>query len=1022
MNYRYLTLQLGVLILATDLWAQSLEMATCRTLYLEPGETARAECVIDNMRAHEYTYQWESSDARYLGLLSSSSVRSPLISIPAGLKGPVEVRYLLHLLTPQGKPLGQASMLVKVGAASCSPQEGCADRIHNPVRRHPPQLDCPATVALYELEMGTVFCQATDPVTGTSASLRYRWLLPDKRLTMSAPNVPNPSVVAPPVPKGMGMLTFPLQLEATSTESMLTSHAEVTVVVEARDPYLNCPSDVTVQAGTSVVLDCRGVDPLGGGGDATYEWRGLWGTPEVLLDASNVVAPVFAAPRVAHDTTFQFVVHMESSARTAYHRVNVHVDGLLQVDHVSAFCEAITLYESENQPLRCRVPEGHHVRWLGPDTPHVKDGVIAAPQVRADTVLVYEMELCPDNGGSCVPGVPLEVRVLNQRPPACTYYHETYAGEPDLTFQCQDFSGSFHSYLWEGEDEDMERLSAVDVLNPVFDVPQQITEEERSYTYTLTVTDATTGDLIPTTVPPVRVLVRKRGQVTIACGGNLEYFIYVGSEDFPLDTGCTASGAPFQEDMGYSYRWRAKNDMADLSQLSDINVPNPIFRVPHTLLAGYTFEYELIAGARFADPGRVDVQVTVVPFPSIFNISVSTSALEFGVQVPSGTVTLDPANGNISAKERGAHSMGRMIIASDKEVNANLEIIGGMLRHESTSTMLSLRPQWSRSVSCLSPSTQVLASSYVEIAFSQQEGSCTVFNFGGRVDLQGAEPGSYAGSVDMVVHAKDTWETLSVPVFVTVVEPGGNVTASPQGIRLQSLEAPRVINRQTVSIQPRRAFLTSEQPYGSFTVTNPSLLTQEITVRPVFGYSEARTDNTGNRVVQAPSEAVSDLGSALILYPKVFTLGPGETKHVQYSMRQDVRLSARAFATQVEFSSRPRRYVQADVLPLPDDPERVAHLTLRLPGVYFPLQDVPAIAATLVSAPGSLLLETADGPFAGEVVATDSAGNELGRRFVLLLTRSIVQMPLDVREGEQVTLDFISQSGGTPQPVTLLWE
>ena len=995
-----------------ELRAQALGEISCRDLHLAVGETAQLLCTLGSGRVDGYAFRWESAEARYLRFLSDPAAYSPLFSAPSDVKSRLRLTYTLIVKTLEGLPVGQASLHVEVRPACLLP-EGCEGEAASLAVR-PPQVHCPGVVHLYELEMTAIECQATDPATGTNASLRYLWNQLGEHVPLSPLDVPNPVVVAPPVPQGGGSLSFPLRLTVTSHRSQQVAHSEVTVVVSARDPYLDCPEDLKVEPGASVVLACQGVDPLRG--EATYEWTGLWGTSTAPLSATDARAPTFTAPRAERDREFHYVVRMLSSARSAQHRVTVRVPG---VSSAAPLCKPLTLREMESRRLPCRQPEGHHLRLsgpIGPGAPLIALQTVTAPAVDADTLFVYDIEICRDHQEACVPASTWTVTVQNRKPPAvaCTNVYNTYAGEADLVLHCAVSGGTSYTYVWTGPDTD--RLSAVDVLQPTFDVPDQVAEDQ-GYALTLTVTDAIVGS----SSADIHIRVRKRGTVELGCQ-KLEYFVFAGSADFPLQLQCAIAGA-LGPDTVYSHRWHARSGAIDTKQLSSTNVRNPIFSVPDTLATDYTYEYAYTVWARYADPASVDVHVTVSPFPASYEMTVSTAAVHFGDQSAGQLVTLDPLTDRISSTVRRQHTVGRMIFASDRAVDAEVELSGGMLYHQSSAAALSWAPQWSLSVSCLAPASQALGSAYAVIALREVDGGCQVLNFGGALDLRQAAPGPYAGNLDVVVRTGDVQETYLVPVYVNVVAAQRVVTSGPQSTYLgpgpQGTQ--RMTREQNVSIHPHRALLTPERPYGTFTLFNPSLITQEISLQPVFGYTEARADRSGESMVLAPTEAVGDLGAALLLYPKVFTLGPGQTRHVNYALRDGAHLPKGAYATFIEFSSRPRRYGRADRLPSPDDSLRVAHVTLSIQSIYIPTQGATHISATPLATPGMLLLEATGGSFEGEVVATDTAGTELGRRSLLLLTRRILQWPLALQPNDEVMLHFFTQHGNAPQPVQLRW-
>ena len=1000
-----------ILVPVPGLWAQAPPPVHCRDIHMAPAQTAQVDCTLDGVRKETYEFRWHSADAGMLRLLSDPSVLAPRLTVPAEMTSSAQLLYTLQVLIPGGKPVHEALLRVQVQ----SPRAGLG--LRRPGDLAPPIVECPATLVLHELEMRTIACHATDPATGLSTSLHYRWHVPAGNLSLSSLRVSNPSVVAPPVPKGMGTQTYPLMLAVASSRTQLITQAALTIEVEARDPYMTCPSDIVVQAGASAELGCEGFDPLRG--RPAYEWVGLWGTSVAPLHATNVAAPVFTAPLMASDSSFHYMVRMWSSDRSASHRVTVHVEGRPKGDADAVFCDAAVLFELEEQPLRCyNIPAGYVLRWNAPDqtgAPRITGGMLRAPAVEADTVFTYALAFCSDAAGRCLPGTPWSVTVRNQMPPAltCSGRHDTYAGEPDLILQCAVSGGTDYTFLWAGSDID--RLSSVAVLMPTFDVPGQVADDQQ-FTYTLTVTDVVIG----TSSADVQVNVRRRGQISLDCDGRLDYFVYAGSADFPLKTNCNASGAPLS-DAEYFHRWVATSEPADTDRLSATSVREPIFQVPDTLRSPYTYTYSYTAEARYSNPASMGVSVTVAPYDDAYDMVVTSSALRFGDQPQGQQVTIDPSTGSISGKVRGIHERGRMIVSSEAELSAAVELVSTVLHHQQTGAVLPLSAQWSLSTSCYSPTAQALSSAYAEVLLNTEQGLCAVLNFGGTLDLSGAAPGPYAGNLDIVLRSGEVRETFLMPVYVQVVAPRQAVTASPESTRLGLLEPPDVTSRQTVSIHPRRALLTPAMPHGTFTLSNPSLLVLEVAVQPVFAYTEARADLAGNDLAQEPSASVGDLGPALVVYPKVFTLGPGQTRFVQYAVREDAQLSERAYATLMEFSTRPRRFISPNRLPLPEDSLRVAHVTLRLPAVYLPGARAATVAATPLSPAGTLLLETAGGPFEGEVVATNADGTEVGRRTVLVLTRSVLPWPLAVEAGEDVTLTFVVREGQAPPPVTVQW-
>ena len=199
-----------------------------------------------------------------------------------------------------------------------------------------------------------------------------------------------------------------------------------------------------------------------------------------------------------------------------------------------------------------------------------------------------------------------------------------------------------------------------------------------------------------------------------------------------------------------------------------------------------------------------------------------------------------------------------------------------------------------------------------------------------------------------------------------------------------------------------------------------------------FGYTEA-TENGREVVVEdASGSRLGDLSSVVDIYPGVLILMSGEKGLVRYGVGEGAlaAMAERGYAAFFDVVSEPRQYVRSDQMPEEVSGERTARVTMRVPGVYIPGEGASQLRATLLSISfvGSLsatfLLETEDHPFAGEVVAYDGDGRELGRRETLVYTRSRVRVPLDrMPEEGAVFLRFAPRgSGRVPEPASVEWD
>ena len=237
---------------------------------------------------------------------------------------------------------------------------------------------------------------------------------------------------------------------------------------------------------------------------------------------------------------------------------------------------------------------------------------------------------------------------------------------------------------------------------------------------------------------------------------------------------------------------------------------------------------------------------------------------------------------------------------------------------------------------------------------------------------------------------------------------------------------------QNLSIYPDVAFLTEEKPHGVFELSNPSLIPLEISVSARFGYTEA-TENDREVVVEDTlGSRLGDLSQMVDIHPGVLVLMPGEKGLVRYGMQEGAfaAMAEKGYAAFFDVVSEPRQYVRSDQMPEEVTGDRTARVTMRVPGVYVPGEGASQLRATLssISYVGSLsatfLLETADHPFVGEVVAYDGDGRELGRRETLVYTRSRVRIPLDrMPEEGTVFLRFAPRgSGRVPEPASVEWD
>ena len=549
-----------------------------------------------------------------------------------------------------------------------APEEGLPGLLQagDPAQQTAPYLDCPPAVFLEELEVGSIECHASDAVG--EEFLEYMWepvgsttrdYLDNPRLIPE--DAPNPSVVAPEAPvyetleafhSGETTFRYRYRLTATSRATGLSSSSEVEVFVSSSRPSVYCPEEVEVEEGSSIVLECVGVDPLSrrldydeASSPVEWSWTGLWGTSTAPLLSTEVAAPVFEAPPGSAGRQYHYIASMASSASgaplIARRRVTVTVTGegegeqdaaeiatddsspprnrfLLGFDVTCSGGYYHAVYAAtDNFTLDCSAsggPDGVEPTyvWTGSE---VAVALLSDPNIRNPVFMVpdedevgeareeYEYTLTasiPDT--SLNASLQVEVNVI---PPdvvfiVCPGGHIVDEGAVDFTMGCRRIPGGPDTtpvYSWTGSDEAIALLSKTDIVNPTFHVPGDITGH-KLYVYLLTMKIPNgNGDsgllfvIVLDTDPPV-----------VAC--TPPYPVYEGTGTLVLD--CEASYEPD----GATYSWTGTD--IDNRLTGDTKGPAPTFDVPDNVDSNTDYEYTVTLSADGIDDVTADVTVTVL--------------------------------------------------------------------------------------------------------------------------------------------------------------------------------------------------------------------------------------------------------------------------------------------------------------------------------------------------------------------------------------------------------------------------
>ena len=990
-------------------------------------------------------------------LLSATDGPAPTFEVPDALDETTTYEYLLTLSAENAE---DASAEVAVTVLN---KESLA-------------LACADPGAVYEGSADVAFdCTASGAPEGSDYA--YAWTArggtADTDL-LSATDGPAPTFEVPDALDETTTYEYLLTVSAANAED---ASAEVTVTVLNKEALaLACADPGSVYEGSAdITLDCS-ASGAPEGSDYAYAWTARGGTADTdLLSATDGPAPTFEVPDALDETTTYEYLLTVSAANAEDASAEVTVTVLNKEALALACADPGSVYEgSADITLDCSAsgaPEGsdYEYAWTArggtadmsllsaADNPsptfYVPDAV--------DETTTYEYLLTVSAANAEDASAEVTVTVLNKEALAlaCADPGSVYEGSADFSFDCSASGapeGSDYEYAWtaRGGTADMSLLSAADGPAPTFAVPDEVSEDE-TYEYLLTVSAANAEDASA----EITVTVLNREALGVACVDPGS--VYEGSEDITLD--CSASGAP--EGSDYEYAWTARGGTADTDLLSAMDIASPTFYVPDEVSEDETYEYLLTVSAANAEDASAEAAVTVLDrvLPPVadsspratessapglseassLGVTASASPLRFGVQSADTQVSLDPMTDQLSTRVSGPYHAGRMTLSpgSSEEVDENGEMSLSIelaspvvLRRKGgvEAASIVLAPSWSLAESCEQLSSQAIGGLYTETTLA--DGDCRLLLFGGDLDLTDVLPGEYAGTMDVVLRSGENEETHSVEVEVTVVPAQRVITIGPGGVRFStSREVPvGLTEEQNLSIYPDVAFMTREKPHGAFELSNPSLIPLEISVSARFGYTEATADGREVVVEDTSGSHLGDLSSVVNIRPNVLVLQPGEKGLVRYGVKEGAlaAMAEKGYAAFFDVASEPRQYVRSDRMPEEIAGDRTARVTMRVPGMYVPGEGASQLRATLVSISfvgspsATFLVETEDRPFAGEVVAYDGDGRELGRRETLVYTRSRVRIPLDrIPEEDAVFLRFAPRgSGRVPAPAVVEWD
>ena len=866
------------------------------------------------------------------------------------------------------------------------------------------------------------------------------------------------------VPDDLPATTTYQYLLTASAENAESASGEVTVtVLNVGSLRVVCADPPSIYEGSDdFALDCS-ASGAPAGSDYAYAWTARGSTANTdRLSRADIPSPTFYVPD-ALDATTTYEYLLTASADNTISATTEASVTVLNRGPLSVVCaDPPSIYEgSDDFALDCSAsgaPAGsdYAYAWTArgstANTDRLSRADIPSPTFYVpdalDATTTYEYLLTASADNTISATTEASVTVLDRGPLSvvCADPPSIYEGSDDFALDCSASgapAGSDYAYAWtaRGSTANTDLLtSGTDGPAPTFSVPEEVDENGETYEYLLTASAANAEDAsaeVTVTVldglPLVftddsiagRVYIFTVGE-SIAdillpeATGGLSPYAYTLAPVLPEgleldDPRRTISGTPLEVSPRSEYAWQVTDAKAETAQIA--------------------FFIEV---APAEEPPPAPVAESLSP-----GVTASASSLRFGVQSAATVVSLDPMTDGISTRVSGPYHAGRMTLSpgSSEEVDENGEMALSIelaspvaLRRKGgvEDALIVLSPSWSYAESCEQLSSQAIGSLYTETTLS--DGDCRLLRFGGELDLTDVLPGEYAGSLDVVLRSGENEETHSVEVDVTVVPAQRVITIGPGGVRFSTSRelSAGLTEEQNLSIYPDVAFLTREKPHGAFELSNPSLIPLEVSVSARFGYTEAAADGREVVVEDTSGSHLGDLSQEVDIHPGVLVLMPGEKGLVRYGIEEGAlaAMEEKGYAAFFDVASEPRQYVRSDRMPEEVSGDRTARVTMRVPGVYVPGEGASQLRATLVSISyvGSLsatfLVETEDRPFAGEVVAYDGDGRELGRRETLVYTRSRVRIPLDrMPEEDAVFLRFMPRgSDRVPAPASVEWD
>ena len=585
-------------------------------------------------------WEWEGLWGASTALLDATDRSSPLFTAPPNSAG--EAYHYIASMTSSssGRP---STARRRVTVTVVGEEEGTrasSDASAPAYKAGAPVITCNDAEIYEATEDFTLDCSVTDEPSGAT----YRWTGPDIENRLTGTDSLTPTFSPPDNVYWDTEYEYNVTMTVAGSD---TASAVVVVTVLEKPNIISCIvyRTYSVEEGAADLVFIGCLDPPQGapGDDPVYRymWVNSGITPSSalsLLSRTDISNPVFGVPDdVQQDTIYEYSLII--SADNADEYTTQYTVTVLDLDrgafNLACASSTFEVYQgSEDIELECEAPgapEGVIWEWTArvatTDTDRLSATDIPNPvfdvpdyYVPIGTEGLYFYYTVSVSAGSQREEKDLGVRVVRSNifSIACEAQASFFEGDNDRTIgncfvtRANDRTTPV-SFEWEwlsrGTTADTDRLSATDIPNPVFDVPDSIDKHE-TYEYTLQITwDSSRGSGRGSYFVSVTVLDRDAfdGALALVCMDPGP--VYEGSEDITLD--CAASGA--SDGAEYSYVWEPRGDTPHTARLiAGTDGPTPTFAAPSDVERDRAYTYRVTVTAGNSIPASANVTVTVL--------------------------------------------------------------------------------------------------------------------------------------------------------------------------------------------------------------------------------------------------------------------------------------------------------------------------------------------------------------------------------------------------------------------------